>query len=59
MFNLENAREYLECETIEEMEEEYSKDEILEAAMAYEGIVGYGDCIIEFVQELYGIDLID
>ena len=51
--------EYLDCESTTEMYEEYTKAEIFEACLNYEGIHGYGDSIIELLTEMYEVDLID
>lgn len=46
-------------ETINDIRKIYSTTEILNAVLTYEGICGYAETVITWINEIYGIDLIE
>lgn len=57
---MEALHEVLEIETdetINDIRKIYSTTEILNAVLTYEGICGYAEAIITWINEIYGIDL--
>ena len=37
----------------------YSLDEILEAVLEYEGIIGYNEKLLHIIEEIFGVDLLE
>ena len=42
----------------ESIRKEYSLDEILDAVLVYEGILGYSGKLVRIIEEIFGVDLL-
>ncbi len=43
----------------ESIRREYSLDEILDAVLAYEGILGYSGKLVQIIDEIFGVNLLE